>query len=1573
MTHNSPGTLLLPKPELQLIDESQLCQRFGFPQTLAFKTTLSLQPPTLPTLHVSRWRLFSELARSLDEHSTISVVAYPNSGKTITVAEFARSHPSKCLWFTLPPNATAHESWFVLLCWRLAQFLELEDIDPQQVASALAQRVIDVIDVPILLVIDNAQHCQDLCDLSVLQQVAEASNQRFRIVLISTDDPAFRTKSHGAGISVWPCPGLNVEEASELYKRLDGPLADPQKECLSFLVSMTDGHVGLLRLAHRLVKAIKSDEDRNAFIAARRAGLGPDAESKRVHIVEQFRAGLSDVEFTMCKRVSISLGPFPKRVARAAWICDSDESSFPEIWNRCMVAAFDATDDDRYSLPDLYQQGCREFCTEDELRRWHLAIADELEHPVNGGIDPGDVVNSVAHRVLGHNPSDALKKAAMFLIMVRGKHRRLIHEYLAIRFDLWLSLAVASDNADAGACVLWHSIRSRICRELGWSAKANASLTSLERVLTAQNDAVDPLFRSMGWGTLLAQASSSGNVDLAVRASAHLTSEDSSFRESFPRYREFCVLSAYVTARRNPLPFLCSVVLDSTQLQTQPASLWDKQLGYEFWRSVALAMYFSISRAQQLSSDGRALELKAVADIVHKLRQLGESNVAVILGASLVRLQIDVARDFTQALKVAEQLTSVSGLNDPRVEAHLRLTVADAFRCADDLLPAEHNYRQALAIWPATCGLDRNENLSLLAITIARQGRYGESAQMMRQAATHLCNMNAQTMAIRCRLEAALMRCHTNNNVAAVRELIVARSLMTTMDATCPEWVLLGQLAMLIATRAEGGKGCSSLPLPGFTLAIDGPNPDAKDMKPIGPVVMLARACEAVGLPHRAVSLYRIALDEADPTLKVQTAAIALTTAIAVGDIARAAYLVTLASRITELPEMKEVGSQSDGFTFGFLIGPVVFAAINSADGRVEQLEAAVRFLDDSPLPRSEAVDVLRQALLAILCVERDSDLKGLETAYQSASSARAWIVARHLTWFWLFRAMWNGSIPGSDLIRWLWRYCRLTVLIGENDPVFCESSVEQFGELLSRIADVSTVDLFALAKRRLSDRGSSHSAAISSVAVLFAEWSASGLGVASFQIELREAIRTGAKTSIGGAVDIFVSRLLGLILLPLAEEQVNKLRNDVSGLATALDESASLDTEMLRRWQDKIRKLSAMVDTLETGMPTPLVFDALLEWRNEMPPKLQPNSAANFYVWLRHMLTAAGRDPNILPTVWASVGGEHAASLLHHPEVHDFLRRRLGVCHWTARGYLAYHRLLQAAVIVRTQQKSQIPIRSDIWENSHWEVEQAIATVKEAVSRLDGLESEYAKSADTSFDHWSVLTEAARLRQMVGSILWKMLGDSNAVEEWLQSALKDFREAVCIARTGVLEDQDASMLIRPAVQGRSLARFVGDNAAEKEFDDLLARESKSTAWVELLRDEEATSALDPILNSSDPTDCHLAQWDDPAFAEQLVDHFMKSLGLPDDRRPFVIADARKSLIIERVQQKFCRHLQPLQDLLHTHSPSTAYTGPTYYTGACTLLGYQTQIELEDIETVISSFQRLHCDNCLHRSPKASP
>jgi hypothetical protein len=76
--------------------------------------------------------------------------------------------------------------------------------------------------------------------------------------------------------------------------------------------------------------------------------------------------------------------------------------------------------------------------------------------------------------------------------------------------------------------------------------------------------------------------------------------------------------------------------------------------------------------------------------------------------------------------------------------------------------------------------------------------------------------------------------------------------------------------------------------------------------------------------------------------------------------------------------------------------------------------------------------------------------------------------------------------------------------------------------------------------------------------------------------------------------------------------------------------------------------------------------------------------------------------------------------------------------------------------------------------------------------------------------------------------------------------------------------------------------------------------------------------------------------------------------------------------VIEQEQDEYCQHLQPLQNLLHTHHPQTVYATPTRYVCSCTLLGYETQIEMEDIDTVINAMKRVYCAECQRRTARQS-
>ncbi len=1224
------------------LSDARLLELFGISPNVAFQTSLSLRPPSLPSKHISRRHLFPELALSLARHSTLAVVAYPNSGKTIVVAEFASLHPSASLWFTLPTHPTASESWYVLLCWKLSQFLQVDSFSPQDIADAIIQRVATT---PILLVIDNAQQCNDLKELSLIQQVAEASNQRLQIVMIATDEPPFRTKASAAGIAIWPCPGMNIDEATQLYECDETPLSDMQKAALDFLLSKIDGHIGLLRLEHRRVRTIRTTEDCASYIRALRDGLGSDAENKRAHIIEQFRTGLPEDSFTLCKMVSLAIEPFAERIANAVWSSEKDAATFSATWNGCVVSAFDVIDANRYSLPDLYQQGCRKFCTPDEHKKWNLLIADELERPTGEGIDIGDVSTSIAHRVLGGAQSEALRKAAMFLIMARGPDRKMIRRHLAARFMLWLSSAAGSKDTAPDARALWHSIWFQVCEELGWKTAAKESLSSLEQVLTNNAESIDRLTRSTGWGVLLTNAAITGNVELTIQASKYLESEDTP--KGFPRCREFSLFSALMTSKRNPLPHLQEMVNQLATTSGSSKPLWDKQLNYQFWRHLGMAIYFASLRYSRQSSTSDNVELADVEKTVDALHAAGEHHVATVIGASLVRILIDIERDFSRALAFAMHLAATGTIYDPAVNGHLKMTIADTLRCTGDLLPAEQQYREALTLWPRSQELDRSENLSMLAITVARQGRYTEASRLMQQATANYLRISDRASAVRCHLEAACMWARSGRRTHAVRELIAAHSLVEIRDATCPEWVLLAQIALGITAGDIDRDAASSIPVPGFTLAIDGPVAGAENMIAHAPTAMLARACSEVGLPNRAAYYYRIAFGNSELGIDAPFAAMAFRNALDLGDLTNAPFLAAIATRVSEHPETKAAELQTPAsFNYDFLVGPAVYAFVNRPKEEPSQIESALSLLASPQVPHNEPVQVLRASLEAILQTERGDNLVALEDAYQTASHARAPIVKYHLAWYCVFRALWGRQLTEDIVVQWLLRYCLLAVRVGKTDLPFLTSAATNLVALLESAAKSSALSVCSQAYRLASNSPLNAHERLQAQATLFANWRAKHIELAVFLDDLNDAVTSGSFNEIGEAVDILITRLLGIILLPLANKRGDELRNYVAKLSATIDSGSTGDNPSLRRWTVATQRLHALTETLKSGQPSQVVSKALLDWLDEEPQKLQTTSAANYYVWLYHMSPVRSLTPEARLKMWGSVGGSQAAAL---------------------------------------------------------------------------------------------------------------------------------------------------------------------------------------------------------------------------------------------------------------------------------------------------------------------------------------
>lgn len=105
----------------------------------------------------------------------------------------------------------------------------------------------------------------------------------------------------------------------------------------------------------------------------------------------------------------------------------------------------------------------------------------------------------------------------------------------------------------------------------------------------------------------------------------------------------------------------------------------------------------------------------------------------------------------------------------------------------------------------------------------------------------------------------------------------------------------------------------------------------------------------------------------------------------------------------------------------------------------------------------------------------------------------------------------------------------------------------------------------------------------------------------------------------------------------------------------------------------------------------------------------------------------------------------------------------------------------------------------------------------------------------------------------------------------------------------------------------------------------------------------------------------------DPAQSERFARRMQRALQLPDGRLRYIRRDidARRAIAHEKLQ--WCRHIELLQNLEHTHSPETHYANPPCHVGYCERYGHRSQIEHEDFSAVIGSFKRNYCSNCAGR------
>lgn len=120
---------------------------------------------------------------------------------------------------------------------------------------------------------------------------------------------------------------------------------------------------------------------------------------------------------------------------------------------------------------------------------------------------------------------------------------------------------------------------------------------------------------------------------------------------------------------------------------------------------------------------------------------------------------------------------------------------------------------------------------------------------------------------------------------------------------------------------------------------------------------------------------------------------------------------------------------------------------------------------------------------------------------------------------------------------------------------------------------------------------------------------------------------------------------------------------------------------------------------------------------------------------------------------------------------------------------------------------------------------------------------------------------------------------------------------------------------------------------------------------------------------NAEDEDVHIADESDEKVRE-IAKFSLASLGLPADRLPVLEREAASLRLIARERVNWCRHINLIQDLRHTQSPSTCYLADPSRACVCEKHHYRSGIESTDPETVIIAFKKAYCEECPDRDPK---
>ena len=1528
--------------------------------------TVSGDPPPLPALHISRISAFSQIARLFDVNRVAGVADYSESGKSTTVAEYASFCNSQVFWFTAFDELSSDDTWLAIFSLSLSTKFGTPTLRIENLAHQIS-----AYNHKLLIVIDDAHRVQDFRSLSQLLAAVKA-NGNVSLLLVGIDVPDFVSTLRSNGIEAARIPGLTEVECRKLCG-ISPEDRTWQTVALESLRVRCGGHIGLLRLGWPDIQSLDSDEECIQYLADLPEGVGIGLEAMQSALIERLRNGLADDESLLCRRLSLAITSFHRQVGEAVWTLDREFAQFQSVWGRCVRKVFEGKSPGRFAIPEVYESGFRRELSTEEQRGLHAVIAEAFQNQVSKSKDVFDVHASVFHRLLGGDPERAMHDASMYITYASGPGASQVQLFLLRRFEVLFSSI--DESQITNGLVLWHSTRTRAYSELNDDSAAKIAAEKLHQILlNAESDqscSAHSETRQLGWLSLLLHAAKNANPDLALKSASRIDRTKSHLIPALPvRWDAFLVLSACLPSNEPILPCLAHVVNDAVAASFEDWFGQGTIHAYEFWRVVSTRVYGDINR---LPRESVQTEIELLASIVEMLWQGDVPDVAAIIECALIRVEIDVQRDFDRAERLSRELVEKADrLCDQEVQVHVLQTRADALRCKNQDLEAIKVYQSAIDRQPESDWSEEADLYLLLAISQAKAGQWIEAIKT----ADHSGSLfSARTdgdaslnrlSAAKSWLEAAAFAVHGGTYHRAAGLLIKAYHALTSEHRNDPLWAVLAQISWALVNRMSPDPASPEPPAPGFSITLTD-NDELRNMQRSAVPLMLGRVCTVVGRPFRAIEFFEQSIDEShDSDNRSSGAFFGIDAALQAKHIVTAARYSTLTANWMAGQADFE-GVKGKRFVYDWVLGRT-FRLIaegigsHSFDVRLDQVIERVTTDSKSSAPEllfQECIEALRMAVNSL-------EWSDLESAFRACEAKQAAWLAKELAWIACYRCAPKQMTEG-DFFIWHWRVVRWSLIVGDNDPAYLTSVFQQQRDYWSRIPqDGSSARVSRVVQALESE--SEDAAGLRRVASVLSRES---MGILSVESAVRETISqlamSGGESVVGGALEELSLRLLDRCLDPLAYKFAQTLVDQIQPICDVLVGKDDLALSAV-----EYGNLLALAKSLNSGDITDDAYRAIRRVV-DTAESMTPDSAAQGFVYLRHWLQFAPEDFGY-EKIAEELARARVRRILDSGDLRDFMRIRLVVAHLASVAFEAQRNLSNALAQISTQIQARTPIAHQAFVGARQSAGSSMQVLESSFNELE-IAAAQADASGFHIEKWSALFELGGILQMLGVTILRFTNDQTAVDTYLRRASDVFRRAV-ESIPNIDEEQSAEMISKAAFPGRTLAKELGDEQSLQFFQKAIDRITAHSQYGAVVRRQEERERHNIVHMLKQSDNDGLASVNDADFekyVENFVDHMMKSTGWPEDRRKNVEDDFRKLRFFEAEKQMHCRHLEPLQDLRHTQHPDTAYAEPTNYVIRCALLGSQTQIGVTDMSLAIGNMKSTFCQGCKHRAPLKPP